>query len=448
MATLPRPSASTLLLGIERTLRHAPDLTSFRFAAVSEPRRLIAHKQAILLERSGRHALRTAAVSNVASIDRNSPYLLYIERMLSALDKEDGLTKARPLARGDIPASFTKEWPEFLPAHLFWQPLYSTDGTSLGGLLLVRASEWLEAEAILLDQLADAMGHAWQALRSTRQKSASAVKPVSRRGLVIGVVLVTLAVLFIPVPQSVIAPADVIPRGAFPVSAPIRGVVDDILVRPNAEVRQGDVLFTFEDAELHANHEVALRAVDEASAELRRVSQQAFGDTKGRAEVALMQARLALRQEQAAYSSYQLSQVQVIAPQDGIAIFSDANRWRGRPVSVGEQVMLVARPQDAEIAIFIPVSDAINLRPGADVQLFLDVDPLRSFSATLELASYQPMESAEGIMAYRAVAQFTDPQGPPRIGLKGSARVSGDSVPLVLFLFRRPLSALRQMIGV
>ncbi|MDP2699739.1 efflux RND transporter periplasmic adaptor subunit [Thalassospira sp.] len=445
MAGLPRPSASTVLLGIERSLRHAPDLTAWRFTAVSEPRRLIPYQQAVLVERSGTHRLRVAAVSNVASIDRNAPYILYVERMLSALDKAGGLTKATGLSPANIPENLVPEWSEFLPAHLFWQPLEAMDGTALGGLVLMRAEPWQDAEPVLLDQLADAMGHAWQALRKTRRNTPK--KPVIKRGMVAGGAVALLAALFVPVPQSVIAPADVIPRDALPVSAPIRGVIHDIHVRPNAEVRQGDVLFSFEDAELRANHQVAMRAVDEAGAELRRVSQQAFGDAKGRAEIALMQARLAMREEQAAYSNYQLSQVQVIAPQDGIAIFSDPNRWRGRPVSVGEQVMLVARPQNAEIAIFIPVSDAINLRPGADVRLFLDVDPLRSFPAVLELSSYQPMESAEGVLAYRAVARFEDQENPPRIGLKGSARISGDAVPLALFLFRRPLSALRQMIG-
>jgi hypothetical protein len=163
--------------------------------------------------------------------------------------------------------------------------------------------------------------------------------------------------------------------------------------------------------------------------------------------VALRKARLALRQEQAQYASYQLSQVNVIAPVDGIAVFGDPNRWRGRPVATGEQVMSLARADQAELAIYIPVSDAINLEPGADVRLFLDVDPLHSVSATLELSSYQPVRTPEGVLAYRAVARFGADTPPPRIGLKGSAKLLGDEVPLVLFLLRRPIVALRQKIG-
>ena len=109
--------------------------------------------------------------------------------------------------------------------------------------------------------------------------------------------------------------------------------------------------------------------------------------------------------------------------------------------------MAVAEPGAAELGISIPVSDAIALEPGAEVRFFLDIDPLHSVEANLEYAAYQPRETTEGILAYRAVAQFSDRENLPRIGLKGSAKIMGDHVPLALFLFRRPLSALRQAIG-
>jgi hypothetical protein len=109
--------------------------------------------------------------------------------------------------------------------------------------------------------------------------------------------------------------------------------------------------------------------------------------------------------------------------------------------------MAIAAPDAAELGISIPVSDAIALQSGAEVRLFLDADPLGSVDATLEYAAYQPKETPEGILAYQAVARFDSPDDIPRIGLKGSAKIMGDHVPLALFLFRRPLSALRQMIG-
>lgn len=441
-----RETPWALLMGIERSIRHAADLTAFRFAVVSEPRRLISYQQAILVSKTGASKYRALSVSNVPTLDRNAPYIRFLERLLKTFGSNGKLSKPATLEPGTLPEKLRSEWQEFLPSCVFWQPLRAPDGTEIGGLILTRTAPWQEAELVLLDQLADSIGHAWSSLLKPSARLRKS-RPGLRKFAGIGVGIALLAVLALPVHQSVIAPADVIAHDPVPVAAPINGVIRDINVRPNAEVKAGDILFSFEDAELRANYEVALRSVDEADAELRRAAQQAFGDAKGRAEVALRKARLALRQEQAQYAGYQLSQVDVKAPVDGIAVFGDPNRWRGRPVATGEQVMSLARPDEAELAIYIPVSDAINLEPGADVRLFLDVDPLHSIPATLELSSYQPVKTPDGVLAYRAVASFGEDNPPPRIGLKGSAKLLGDEVPLVLFLLRRPLVALRQKIG-
>ncbi|TNE62713.1 MAG: HlyD family efflux transporter periplasmic adaptor subunit [Alphaproteobacteria bacterium] len=442
-------ATGSILLGLGRALRHAPDLTTFRFTIVSEPRRLIAYRQAILIERTG-GTLKLAAVSNVATIDRNAPFVVVLERLLAGLDKTGHLEAATTLDQNALSARDRQEWLEFLDSSVYWQPLVAPGGPALGGLLLVRAEAWTPTEAALMDEIADAGAHAWQGLLERGQRRIVSKPKLSRRTMLIaGCSLVVL--LALPVRLSTIAPAEVVARDPAVVAAPMQGVIREVHVKPNAQVRAGDILYSFEDAELKANDAMARRAVEEAEAELRRASQQAFGDAKGRAEIALRQARLALRQEQAAYAAYQLGQVEVRAPNDGIAIFSDANQWRGRPVTTGERVMAIAAPDAAELQILIPVSDAISLEPGAQVRLFLDVAPLSAVDATLLRSSYEPARTPDGTMAYRAVAAFPETgeeaAQPPRIGLKGSAKVLGERVPLVLFLFRRPLAALRQMVG-
>ncbi|MCJ9429442.1 efflux RND transporter periplasmic adaptor subunit [Kordiimonas marina] len=440
-------TAAGLLLTLARTLRHAPDLTALRFTLVSDPRRLIAYKQAILLERGLSGKLKVSAVSNVATIDRNAPFVVFVERTMASFDKAGELEGARTVDPASLGQLDRAEWQEFLSDTAFWQPIIAPDGSMLGGLLFIRPEPWTETETILLAEVADSAGHAWAALLNAGKKKAVSKPKLSRRTKLIAAGAF-VALMLLPVRLSVIAPAEVAPKDPAVVAAPMAGVIREVFVKPNAEVHKGDVLFSFEDAELKANDAIAKRAVEEAEAELKRASQQAFGDARGRAEVALLRARLALRQEQAAYSAYQLSEVNVTAPTDGIAIFADANDWRGRPVSTGERVMAVAAPEDADVKIMIPVKDAIDLKPGAEVRLFLDVAPLSALDATLERASYQPVTTPAGKLAYQAVARFKDGTKVPRIGFKGSAKVLGERVPLFLFLFRRPLAALRQMVGI
>ena len=440
-------TASSILLGIEKSIRHAPDMMALQFVAVTETRRLLSYQQAVLFSVGLRGKLRVVAVSNVPMIDRDSPYVQFVERMADEFSKRSDGGSPALLGQNRFADNICSEWAEFLQKNALWLPVRTPQGTLLGVLMLIRGDDWQDQETVLVSQLVDALGHAWNALKPQRKSSAIVQDTRKRRILTAFIMLGLIAVLALPVRQNIIASATVLPHDAVMIAAPIGGVIREIDVEPNAPVTAGESLFHYEDAELRANYDIALRATDAAEADLRRATQQAFANAKGRAEVVLQKTRLALRQEQAAFSRYQLSQVEVIAPKSGIAIFGDPNDWRGRPVSVGEQVMSIAQQDKAELGIFIPVSDAIYLQNGAEVNLFLDVDPLQSIPARLTYVAYQPRETAEGILAYRAIAQFDATGKLPRIGLKGAAKVMGERVPLVLFLFRRPLAALRQMVG-
>ena len=55
--------------------------------------------------------------------------------------------------------------------------------------------------------------------------------------------------------------------------------------------------------------------------------------------------------------------------------------------------------------------------------------------------------SPEGVSAYRLRGVFDDETGHARIGLRGTARVSGEWATLGYYLFRRPISALREWTG-
>ena len=135
------------------------------------------------------------------------------------------------------------------------------------------------------------------------------------------------------------------------------------------------------------------------------------------------------------------------AERDGIAVYGDPNDWLGRPVQTGERVMQLADPRDAGVLIWLPVADALNLEPGAPIRLFLHTKPLSPLPATLLQTSYQAVLSPEGVSAYRLRGQFEDGADKARIGLRGTARVSGDWAVLGYFLFRRPIAAMREWTG-
>ena len=109
--------------------------------------------------------------------------------------------------------------------------------------------------------------------------------------------------------------------------------------------------------------------------------------------------------------------------------------------------MQLADPKDAGVLIWLPVADALNLEPGAPIRLFLSTAPLDPLAAKLVQTSYQAVMSPDGVSVYRLRGVFDEDSGKARIGLRGTARVSGEWATLGYYLFRRPLSALREWTG-
>ena len=253
--------------------------------------------------------------------------------------------------------------------------------------------------------------------------------------------------LFVPVRQSVLAPAEVIALEAQAIAAPMDGVVKSFSVQPNRPVQKGEVILTLDDTTLRNRREVALKALEVAHADALLAAQKAFDSVQAKGELGTLQGRVREREAEVAYLNETLARVEVRAPADGVAVYGDPNDWIGRPVVTGERIVLLADPKDAGVLVWLPVADAINLEPGADMRLFLHVAPLSPLTARLTQTSYQATLSPEGIASYRIRGAFDRPSAEARVGLKGTAKLYGRRVLLAYVLFRRPLAALREWTG-
>ena len=116
-------------------------------------------------------------------------------------------------------------------------------------------------------------------------------------------------------------------------------------------------------------------------------------------------------------------------------------------MTIGERLLEIADPNEAELEIWLPVADAITLKPGAEVEFFLNVSPGAPLRAKLRQASYEATVSPAQLLGYRLKATLDDPAHTPRIGLRGTAKIYGESVTLFYYLARRPLAAARQFLG-
>ena len=95
----------------------------------------------------------------------------------------------------------------------------------------------------------------------------------------------------------------------------------------------------------------------------------------------------------------------------------------------------------------VPVKDSITIKEGAQIKLFLDTNPLKSIDGSVVRFNYEPEKTAQGILSYRVLALINNNQITPRIGLRGTAKIYGQQVKLFFYLFRKPITTLRQFIG-
>lgn len=350
------------------------------------------------------------------------------------------LKQARVIAADGVSESVREDWRSLSAGQVFWLPLIDHQAQVFGGLWLARDLPWTPPEQVLLSQLGDTYSHAWLALQPRKPWR---LRWTRKRQ--VALVAVLLLGLLIPVRQSVLAPAEVVPLGGQVVAAPLDGVIAEFLVKPNQAVKNGDLLLRFESTSLKAQADVAERALGVAEAELKANSQRSFADAESSSKIDLLAARVEQKRAERNYALELLKRSEVRAERDGIAVFADAERWLGKPVQTGERLMEIADPNQAELRIELAVGDAIALEPGAQVALFLDSDPLQRHLAWLERSAYEAQPTAAGQLAYRLDARF-DAQA-PRIGLRGTAKVFGDRAPLALYLLRRPLAGLRQSVG-
>ncbi|GJD53806.1 hypothetical protein OPKNFCMD_6584 [Methylobacterium crusticola] len=444
-------------LHLEATLRAARSAQELAFAAVNETQHVVAYDTAALFYAGRRPVL--ASVSAVAEVDEASPFARALVRLAGQVTAADLMPAAGQVPAGArasfvaVPAGQGAEsggvqgvpkeaWPPGLPHQALILPL-RRDGRLLGGLILFRQAPWGETERAAAEHVAGALAHAASFFRRAGRSWRDLA--TLRGGLAAAAVLSLLT--FLPVRQSVLAPAEIVPRDAAIVAAPATGVVTGILVAPSAEIRAGDLLFRLDDTELRGKYEVALRQLEVARAELLGARQKAFGADKSRTEAAVLERRVDLRQAETDYYRELLARTEVRAPRDGIAIMGDPEEWRGRPVKVGEKVMTLASPAQARLQIWIPVDDAIDLEPGAPVRLFMNVDPLQPVEARLAQAGYDAEMSPLNVLSYRARGDLAAAEAPPRLGLKGTAKLYGERVTLFYFVFRRPLAAMRRILG-
>lgn len=448
-------------VSLQRRSLDCADEAELGFLIANETWHLVPYKQAVLFRLDGFQRSKLSAVSGLVSMVESTPFtqwLLAVERHLASTPPQpeaapqtpeagsETPTGVRAFTASELPEAIAASWAEWWPAHALRVPLITPQGVKVGSVIYTRAEPWQPQDIQLLTLMHTQFAYCLQSLRPARtpmvRRLASLARP-SRRWLV---VLALAALLAVPVRTSVLAPAEIVALQASAVSSPAEGIVKTFHVQPNREVKAGDRLFSLDDSTLSNRVQVAEQSLAVAKTDALSAQQRAIDQAEGRAELAVSLGRVREREAELTLLRDALQRLDVVAAQDGIFVYSDPNDWLGRPVATGERIGQLAAPGELGVLVWLPVPDAINLEPGADMKVYLQVQPLNALSAQLEQTSYQTALSPDGVMAYRVRGRLAD-EGRAHIGLRGVAKVYGEWQPIAYWLLRRPLGALRQWVG-
>ncbi|SOE19044.1 CusB/HlyD membrane fusion family barrel-sandwich protein [Hoeflea halophila] len=392
------------------------------------------------------------AVSSMPSVNRQSPLIQDLEKIFRILLDAGELQTSRIFSLGADTQDVSQQLKSYPFRSLIWTPLRSEGERPSAGILYTRQAAWRTEYLAHLDACAQTYNDRLQSIAS---KSPAANFParlqhsttIGKAGLVVAMLL--LIAMCMPTTMTVSAPFQVSSQNHLIVSAPIQGTIEQIYVSPGEKVAIDQPLIKFADTVYRNQVAIAERAVEMSQAELKRASQLSFEDEEGRRQVGQLKADVAIKRAELDFATEQLLRSTVRADLAGTVILSNQDALIGRPFSIGERILEIADPDSVQFEIFLDIADAIDLSTGTVTKLFPDATPFKSYTARLTQISYQAEPDALGMLSYRLIAK---PENGTLRGLKlgtsGTAKIYGKKVPLAFYLFRKPITVIRQWLGV
>lgn len=434
------------LILLMKRARAAPDAERIGFLLVNDTT-ILTDCEAAVLWRARARGGRVAAVMGLPQPEPFAPFTAWAGDLAAALHAraDDGAPLTATAA--DVPKGIADTWGEHFPAHALWLPLRDRNDQPMGGLLLGRGAPWQRGEVSILSHWTATCAHELAAAEGLRRQPGRG-RRAWRWMLLAPAAAILAGLLTLPVQLSVLAPAEVVPRNPQVVRAPYGGVIDSVTVTPNSRVAAGDSLLRLDSAELETRRDVADRALQIARARLRQAEQGAVGDREAKTTLPVLRMRVDRHEAEVEYVQSLLDRIEVAAERPGIVLMPPRSELIGKPVRQGERIMSIADPAEAELEIWIPARDAVDFPDEASVALFPNVSPEQRIPARLSRIDYTARRNAEGIVGFRAVARFAETATPPRIGQRGTAKIHAREVRLYYMLFRRPVSILRQWLGI
>lgn len=439
------------LLQLEFNCRNSESKKELYYKIVNDTRSVINYEQAVLLGTQLGSKYKVVSISDISVIDSTSPYIQWIENLVIDLNNSEKSKDIFLVEKSDISENNFKSMHEFSPDNLIYIPLKSVKENIETNyvLLLFREKKWLTNDILVLKHLSLSLSYFLFAMRDCN--IFNSLKKISFKNKYFKIFLILIiALMFLPVRLSVLAPLEVEAKNPYVVTSPLNAVIEEVKIFPNEKIEKNQLVVKFDDVDFNNNYLVAKRALDVALAQLHTAKQGSFFDATQKSQISQLESQVKLKEAELEFSLEQLNKTKIYSLENGIAIINNPNDWKGKPVSTGERIFLIANPNQIEMKVMLPVTDAIFLEEGASVKAFFDNDPINSWSGEVKYISYKPELTEQSVLSYKIIVTFDDIKENgyiPSIGLRGTAKIYSKKVSLFFYLFRKPINSVRQWTG-
>ena len=440
------------LLQLEENCRNCEAINELSYIIVNETRELVNYDQAVLLSTNLSRKLSVQAVSDISVVETTSPFTQWGEALAShLLTLESTSTLHVVNVHDDLTDVLQAQLKDFCPANILWIPLTRTinEVEVEYYLILFKNNIWKDNEQAILKHLASSYSYFLFSLQKSSFKMWLKKKSFSGKYMKIALILIVL-LMFLPVSLTVLAPLEIQAKNPVVITSPLNAAVDEVIVLPDQVVNKGDLIVTLENSEFKNNFVIAQRTLQVAKAQLHTVKQNSFVDYTQKSQIANIEAEVQLKEAELEFAQIQFEKTEIYAQQPGTVVINDPNEWQGKAVVVGEKILQIADKKSIEVKIMLPVSDAIFLDDGALVKFFFDNDPLNTWKGKIAQIYYKPELTPQSVLSYKIIADFDDIDENgylPKIGLRGTAKIYSKKVTLFFYLFRKPITSIRQWIG-
>ncbi|GEM_PF-6678357 len=427
----------------EERLRQTKDVDTLQLLIVNMLQKVFPYTQAVLFH-NHLGSYKTTAASDISQINEHSPTIHWLNENV-------------------YPWLVSKyETPTYFDLTELNQPIDEYYHKTIHGLYIPLQSPqigergvvfWMKekSEDDLLNfssVIANTIVYCWEKiiLQNTKTKSFGLTHHDKKYFIFASIICVIILFVF-HIRENTIALAEVSPKNPQLITSSINGTVSKITVQPNQSVKAGQILIRLDDITVKSELEQSLQALRVAEDKYQKAFRHAFTDEKSRKEMQILRSEAEQAQASYQYHLQLLSRTIIKTTISGVALYTDPTDWLGKPVKIGEKIMLVADPNEKEITFWVPIDSMIVPETGQTPKFYPNENPLQTI--TLHLKYINPIAEvrADGILSYFGVADLPANSN-VRLGEQGTIKIYGKRVTVFYYLFRRPIRYLRQHLGI